>query len=112
MKQKRNVLIAIVFLLVYAGSYCCVRLLKMLVHQEVAFVNTTNITKGGRAICYFIHHDIGHGSFTDEDNYNMIKSPSTATRIGKCLYYPLVKLEVAYWQRTQPREIYETICSQ
>jgi len=109
MKRKKTALIFAIFSLIYMGSYCCLRLSKVLVHQEVALVNKTGIKRRGRAICYFIHQDISHGNFVNPDNYNKINSPSVAVRIGKCFYYPLVKLEVSYWRFTRPREIYETI---
>ena len=108
----KSYLIFAIFSVIYMGSYCCLRLSKVLVHQEVAFVNKTGAKRGGRAICYFIHQDIGHGSFVDSDNYNKINSPGVAVRIGKCFYYPLVKLEISYWRFTRPRVIYESICSQ
>ena len=111
-KRKKIILFFVVFSLIYSGSYCCLRLSKVLVHQEVALVNKTGAMKEGRAICYFIHQDIGHGSFVDSDNYNKIKSPGVAVRIGKCFYYPLIKLEVSYWRFTRPREICESGCSQ
>ena len=108
--HKKQTLIFAIFLLIYTASYCCLRLSKMLVHQEVAFVNKTRTTKDGRNICYFIHQDIGHGSFIDPDNYNRINSPGVAVRIGKCLYYPLVKLEISYWKFIRPQHIYESTC--
>ena len=112
MKRKKAVLICALGLLVYAGSYCCVRVSKQLVHQEVALVNTTSITHDGQGVCYVIHHDIGRGSFTDADNYNTIRPPSAAARIGQLCYYPLVKLELSYWQLARPQYIYESVCSE
>ena len=110
--HKKNARILAIFLLIYMGSYSCLRLSKVLVHQEVSLINRTGTKKAGRAICYFIHQDIGHGSFTDSDNYNRINSPSVVVRLGKIFYYPLVKLEVSYWRLVRPRYIYESICSQ
>ncbi|MHC4266523.1 MAG: hypothetical protein ACYSUK_11420 [Planctomycetota bacterium] len=110
--RQRNARIFAIFLLIYMGSYCCLRLSKVLVHQEVSLVNRTGTQSGGRAICYFIHQDIGHGSFTDSDNYNRINSPGVVVRLGKFFYYPLVKLEVSYWRLIRPRYIYETTCSE
>jgi hypothetical protein len=109
--HKKNALIFAIFLLVYMGSYCCLRLSKVLVHQEVAFVNRTGTNRGGRAICYSIHQDIGHGSFTDSGNYNRINSPGVVVQIGKFFYYPIVKLELSYWRFIRPAYIYETTCS-
>jgi hypothetical protein len=111
MKRKKTVIVLIV-LSVYMSSYCLLRLSKVLVHQEVALVNKTNASKNGRAICYFIHHDIGRGSFTDDNNYNKINTPGAFARISKCVYHPLVKTEISYYRHTQPREILETVCDQ
>ncbi len=108
----KSYLIFAIFSVIYMVSYCCLRLSKVLVHQEVAFVNKTGANRGGRAICYFIHQDIGHGSFTDSDNYNRINSPGVIVQIGKFFYYPIIKLEVSYWRCIRPGYIYETTCSQ
>jgi hypothetical protein len=88
------------------------RLSKVLVHQKVSLVSHTNPIKDGRAIAYFIHHDIGRGSFTDSDNFNKINTPGAFARISKFVYYPLVKTEISYYSHTQPTEILETICDQ
>ena len=108
---KKALLICALIFLAYTGSYCCLRLSKQLVHQEVSLIEKADMRIDGRAVCYTIHHDIGRGSFVDENNFNAIRSPSTAVQISKCLYYPLVRLEVAYWKSKSPRYILETICS-
>jgi hypothetical protein len=82
------------------------------VHQEVSLVNRTGAKRGEQAICYFIHQDIGHGSFTDSDNYNRINSPGAVVQIVKLFYYPLVKLEVSYWRHVRPGYVYESTCSE
>ncbi len=112
MKRKRIALIIAAVSLFYMGAYGILRLSKALVHQEVALVNKTDAARDGRAISHFIHHDIGHGSFVDSDNYNKINSPGVAVRFAKCFYFPLVKLEVSYWRLTRPREILESWCSE
>lgn len=112
MKRKHKILIAAAFPLLYTGSYCGLRLFRVLVHQKVALINRTGAMKDGRAICYFIHQDIGRGSFTDSDNYNKIRPPSTPVRLAKRFYLPLVELELSYWKLKQPGEILETICDQ
>ena len=111
-KGKKAILISLLTLLAYAGLYGCLRLSKQLVHQEVSLIDRTGMRKNGRSVCYMIHHDIGRGSYTDEHNYNKVKSPSTAVQISKHLFYPLVKLEVTYWNLKIPRYIYETVCDQ
>jgi hypothetical protein len=110
MKRKRIALIIAAVSVFYMVSYCVLRLSKALVHQEVALINNTDATRDGRAMCYFIHQDIGHGSFVDSDNYNKINSPGVAVRLAKCFYFPLVKLEVSYWRLTRPRDILESRC--
>ncbi len=105
-------LIFTIILSIYTVSYFCLRFSKMLVHQEVALVNKTGETKNERGVCCYIHQDVGHGSFVDEDSYNIIKPPGTVVKIGKCFYYPLAKLEILYWKLTRPRYIYETVCAE
>ena len=94
------------------GSYCCLRLSKVLVHQEVAFINRTDAKRHGRAICYCIQQNIGHGSFVESGNYNKIRAPGLAVRIVKGIYYPLVKLEVSFWKTRRPEEVLESGCQQ
>ena len=112
MEWKKIVKVLAVLAAVYLGAYCSLRISKVLVHQEVALVNRTDATKDGRHICYFMHQDIGHGSFTDSDNYNKINTPGIAVRAGKCFFYPLVKIEVSYYRLTRPTETLETVCQQ
>ena len=114
MKRKKVAVLFAVISVIYMGSYFCLRFSKLLVHQEVALVNhgDSGITREGPAICYFIHQDIGHGSYVDSDNYNKVNTPGIAVRIAKSFYYPLVKLELSYWENTRPSAIYETICNQ
>lgn len=105
MKREKALMIAVVISLAYAGSYCCVRLSKLLVHQQVSLA--TNTPPG---VCYIIHHEIGRGSFVDDKN--AIKTPTAATQTGRLFYFPLVKLELSYWKLSRPRYIYETVCQQ
>ncbi len=109
MRRKKTV-IAFILVSVYLSSYGLLRLSKVMVHQEVALGNNSNATKDGKAIVYFIHHDIGCGSLTN--NYNKMKTPSSFARISKCIYYPLVGAEIAYYRNARPTEILETICDQ
>ena len=110
MKRKR-VIIFFAILSVYLSSYCLLRLSKVLVHQKVYLVNKVGHTSTGRRI-RFIHHDIGRGSFTDSDNFNKTKTPGAFAQIKKCVYYPLVKLEISYWKYMQPDEIINEGCMQ
>lgn len=112
MRRKHKILIVAAFPLLYMGSYCGLRLFKVLVHQEVALINRTGAMKDGRAICYFIHQDIGRGSFTDSGNYNRIRPPGAGVRLAKRFYFPLVELELSYWRSTRRGEILEAICQQ
>ncbi|MHC4742490.1 MAG: hypothetical protein ACYS8Z_11300 [Planctomycetota bacterium] len=112
MKRKHKILIAAAFPLLYMGSYCGLRLFNVLVRQEISLINRTDAMKDGRAICYFVHQDIGRGSPTDPDNYGRIRQPTAAVRLAKRFYLPLVELELSYWRSTRPGEILETICDQ
>lgn len=107
MKSKNALFITVVILLSYAGSYCCLRSSKLLVHQEVLLVTDT-----APGVRYVVHHEIGRGSFVDDKNYNAIKAPGAAARAGQLFYYPFVKLELAYWKLARPQYIHETVCQQ
>jgi hypothetical protein len=108
--KRKKIVIALILVSVYLSSYGLLRLSKVLVHQEVALGNNSNATKDGKAIVYFINHEIGRGSFTN--NYNKMKTPGAFARISKCIYYPLAEAEIAYYRNTRPTEILETICDQ
>ena len=111
-KGKKLFLICAFILFMYAVSYGCLRVSKQLVHQEIAIIEKTGMRIDGRAVCYIIHHDIGRGSYVDENRFNVKRSHGTAVQISKYFYYPLVKLEVAYWKSQKPQYILETVCSQ
>ena len=118
MKRKRLLIFLAIVSFAYISSYCALRLSNLLVHQEIALIyrespSSSNHTEGYQpSICYTIHHDIGRGSLTDDNNYNKINTPSKPVKIAKILYYPLIKMEIKYWNTTGPKAIYETICTQ
>lgn len=71
----------------------------------------TGYTGDGRIILHILH-DIGRGSYTDSDNYNKTKTPGALAQLSKFIYYPLVKLEISYWEHSQPDIIYTEWCSE
>ena len=73
-------------------------------------VAPAGIFREGRAVCYFVYQDIGHGNFIDNDG--KVQSPLVVVRIAKGIYYPLIKLEVSFWKIRRPQEIVEEVCQQ